>query len=310
MNVQLPDLCLGMSIDHRLEPFFDTGLTNLDFFVGSKDHAQEIENYGRRFQKNGENISDNQVDFATCLAMLETKGGVVIVLRQPAEHQCYFSDYYQTVKECNTLNAIDEVCKVVTGCDLEKINCFDAFSFHKISINQSLYRYEKKFDEAYDIFLNIIQQKQSDVVFCCYRSPHSIKYKDFQCIGIGHIRDYPATFQGQRYTCVNGFHPSYAFNYFENESSLRSLFIIELTKSFCQANDTWKESWMTSVRNKCAAIVKKISKVRDCSRCIFSSHKLWRLTAEIAPILKMKKISQAGLKANFSVGGLSYIWIG
>lgn len=71
----------------------------------------------------------------------------------------------------------------------------------------------------------MIQQKQPDVVFCCYRSPHSTKYKDFQCIGIGRTRDYRVTVRGQCYTCVNGFHPSYALNYLEDESSLRSLFM-------------------------------------------------------------------------------------
>lgn len=67
--------------------------------------------------------------------MPETKGGVVIVLQQPAEHQRYFSDYYQTAKDCNTLDAIDEVCKAVTGYGLEKISCFDAFPFRKIPIS-------------------------------------------------------------------------------------------------------------------------------------------------------------------------------
>lgn len=54
---------------------------------------------------------------------------------------------------------------------LEKISCFDTFPFHKIPISQSLYQYEEKLDEAYDKFLNMIQQKQPDVVFYCYRQP-------------------------------------------------------------------------------------------------------------------------------------------
>jgi hypothetical protein len=253
-DVKLPGLCLGVPIDHRLEPLFSTGLTTPDPFVSG--HARAIESYGRQLQKYREDISDNEVKFAKRLAMPETKGGVVIVLQQPAEHQRYFSDHHQTVKDCDTLDAVDEVCKTVTRCGLEKISCFDAFPFHKIPVSKSLDKYEEELDEAYAIFLHMIQQKQPDVVFCCYRSPHPTKYKDFQCIGIGRTRDYHVTVQGQRYTCVNGFHPSYALNYLEDKSALRSLFIIEATQAFSRANGTWKESsWMTDVRKNCAAIV-------------------------------------------------------
>jgi hypothetical protein len=123
-------------------------------------------------------------------------------------------------------------------------------------VSKSLDQYEAELDEAYDKFLDMIQQKQPDVVFCCYRSPHLTKYKDFQCIGIGRTRDYQVTVQGQRYTCVNGFHPSYALNYLEDKSELRTLFIIEATQAFRRVNGTWIESsWMTDVRENCAAIV-------------------------------------------------------
>jgi hypothetical protein len=257
-DIQLPGLCLGVPIDHRLEPLFGTGLTTTDPFVDPGGHARAIESYGRRLQKYRVDISDNEVNFAKWLAMPETKGGVVIVLQQPAEHQHYFSDHHQTVKGCNTLDAVDEVCKAVTGCGLEKISCFDAFPFHKIPVSKSLDKYEDELDEAYAIFLHMIQQKQPDVVFCCYRSPHSTKYKGFQCIGIGRTRDYEVTVQGQRYTCVNGFHPSYALNYLEDKSALRNLFIVEATQAFRRANGTWTESsWMTDVRENCAAIVQR-----------------------------------------------------
>lgn len=50
-DVQLPGLCLGVPIDHRLEPFLGTGLTSPDPFVGSRGHARAIESFGRRLQK-------------------------------------------------------------------------------------------------------------------------------------------------------------------------------------------------------------------------------------------------------------------
>jgi hypothetical protein len=85
-DVQLPRLCLGVPIDHRLQRLFGTELTTTDPFVGPGDHARAIESYRRRLQKYREDIDNNEVNFAKWLAMPETKGGVVIVLQQPAEH--------------------------------------------------------------------------------------------------------------------------------------------------------------------------------------------------------------------------------
>ncbi|KAF2259628.1 hypothetical protein CC78DRAFT_57270 [Lojkania enalia] len=255
---QLPDLCLGIPIDHRLKPLFSSGLSIPNPFVGPGDHARAIESYGCRLQKRRRDISEDEVKFAKWLAMPETKGGVVIVLQQPAKHQRYFSDHHQTVKDCDTLDAVDEVCKTVTGYGIEKISCFDAFPFQKLPVSENLGLYEEELDEAYAIFLYMIEQKQPDVVLCCYRSPHSTKYKDFQCIGIGRTRDCQVTVRGRRYTCVNCFHPSYALNYLEDKSELRSLFIIEATQAFRRANGTWRESsWMSGVRDDCAVIAQR-----------------------------------------------------
>jgi hypothetical protein len=256
-NAELPALCLGFPIDHRLEPLLGTGLTTSIPYAGLGDHAREIESYGRHLQTYRQDISEDELKFAKWLAMPETKGGVVIVLLQPAEHQRYHYNHYQTVKDCGTLDAIDEVCKIVTSSGLENISCFDAFPFHKRAVSKGVDGYERTLDEAYAVFISMIQQKQPDVVLCCYRSPHPTKYKDFQCIGVGRTRDYQVTVHGKRYTCVNSFHPSYALNHFEDKSALRSLFIMEATQAFRRANGTWRHNvWMNDVRDMCADIVK------------------------------------------------------
>jgi hypothetical protein len=95
-DVELPGLCLGVPIDHRLAPLFDTELTAPDPSVGPGGHARAIESYGRRLQKSRVDISDNEVNFAKWLAMPQSKGGVVIVLLQPAKHQRYSSNHHET----------------------------------------------------------------------------------------------------------------------------------------------------------------------------------------------------------------------
>jgi len=206
------------------------------------------------------------------------------------------------VKECDTLDAIDEVCKTITGCSLEEVSCFDAFPFHKIPVRKSLPENEEELDDAYAIFLEMIQKKQPDVVFCCYRSPHPTKYKDFEGVGVGGTRDYPVTVKGQSYTCVNGFHPSSALHYYEDRSELRSLFIIEATQAFRRANGTWRESsWMTDVRKTCAAIVKEHKEGNILFPILFpSAYKLWRMNANMALVLKMSRTCQTGLGTTFN----------
>jgi hypothetical protein len=302
-HVQSPDLCLDVPIDHRLKPLLPTRLTSPDPFVGPGGHALAIENYGRHLQKYRKDVSDNEVKFAKWLAMPETKGGVVIALQQPAEYQRYFSDHHQTKKECNTLAAVDEVCRAVTGCGLEKISCFDAFPFHKIPVNKSLDEFEEKLDEAYAEFIHMIQQKQPNVIFCCYRSPHPTKYKNFQGIGIGRTRDYRVTVQGQSYTCVNGFHPSYALSHLEDKSELRGLFIMEATQAFRRANGTWREhSWMKNVRDNCAEIVQIYKGSRLFPIPFFFPYKPGRMTANISLVLKISRTRQAGLSTTRQAG--------
>jgi hypothetical protein len=241
-DIQFQRLCLGIPIDHRLEPLLGARLTTRRPSIGPGGHARAIERYGQRLQQQygKDRISDNEVKFAKWLAMPETKGGVVIVLLQPAEHQRYFSE--------------------------------------------------------------MIQKKQPDVVFCCYRSPHSTKYKDFEGVGVGGTRDYPVTVKGQSYTCVNGFHPSMALHYYEDRSELRTLFIIEATQAFVRANDTWRESsWMTDVRKNCAAIVKEHKEGNRLFPILFpSAYKLWRMNANMALVLKMSRTCQTGLGTTFN----------
>lgn len=59
------------------------------------------------------------------------------------------------MEDCDTLDAVDEVCKAVTRCGLEKISCFDAFLFHKILVSKSLDKYKEELDKAYAIFLDM-----------------------------------------------------------------------------------------------------------------------------------------------------------
>ena len=100
-DIQLTKLYLGVPIDHRLEPLLDTGPITPGPLISS--HARTVGRYGRHLQRYQKDISDNETKFARCLAMPETKDGVVISHQQPAERQRYFPNHHQTVKECGKI---------------------------------------------------------------------------------------------------------------------------------------------------------------------------------------------------------------
>lgn len=251
------DLCLGIPYDHRLKPLLGIEITPPTQAIEPENHAREIRHYGRRLQNSGRrsDVTDNEINFARWLALPETKGGFVIVLEQPAQHQQYFSDHQQTIDNCVTLKGIDEVCRAVTGSGLEKVSCFDAFPFHKRLVKYSLETHQKELDEAYAVFLEMIEKKQPDVILCCYRSSHSTKYQDFEAGGIGQV--FPST-QRRQYMCVNAFHPSYALNHVGGNAALRTLLLLEAAQAFHRAYGTWRESlWMDNIRKYCADIVRE-----------------------------------------------------
>jgi hypothetical protein len=249
--VERPETCLGIPIDYRLRPLLGTTLTDGDPFTTYK-HAQLIEEHGHRLKERRDDISHEEIEFAKWLAKPETKGGVVIALQQPPKSLRYSSDHHETLKDSETLIAVDEVCKAVVGVGLEEVSCFDAFPYIKTPIDLVLENNEEELDEAYMLFLNMIREKQPDVVLCCYQSPHSNKYTEFESIGVGVTRDSPAVYKGKVYTCVNSFHPSYALTYREDNSPLRKLFLVEAAHAFRLVNRDWKESpWMTDLRKHC-----------------------------------------------------------
>jgi len=57
------------------------------------------------------------------------------------------------VRDDDTLDAINEVYKVITRYSLEKISFFNTFLFYKIPVSKSLDKYKEELDEVYTIFL-------------------------------------------------------------------------------------------------------------------------------------------------------------
>jgi hypothetical protein len=247
------DLCMGIPLHHQQKLLLDTTFDLTHSITSIGNHVHEVQNYGQRRQTARGDVSYNEIEFTKWLASPDTKDGVLFVLLQPAEYQAYYEDHQWSAKDCITLNAVDEVCRAITGKGLENTSCFDAFPYQKVPVRKCLEDSEDELDEAYAIFLKMVEEKQPDIIFCCYRSPHRTKFKEFESVGVGRTRNQPVIFRGHEYTCVNGFHPSYAMNYLSDRSILRKLFIAEATQAFYRANESWIEPpWIKKLRLDCS----------------------------------------------------------
>ena len=91
-----------------------------------------MEKYGKTLLSSGEKISWPEIAFAKRLALPETKGGILVLLLQPAPNQHYDGqDFGSVVQKCETLKAVDNVLRNVIRSSLEETSCFDAFPFQK-----------------------------------------------------------------------------------------------------------------------------------------------------------------------------------
>ena len=253
LSIMTEDLrCLQMPVDHRLRPLLHPDLLLPDPDPRLGKHVTFLEQYGLALQSKDQSLSPAEIQFAKSLAMPETKGGVVIVLRQPAPNQQYDSrDFGRIIQECETLKAIDDVLRAIIGSSLKETSCFDAFPFQKVPIPTSSETGYSEYDEAYSVYKEMIQEKQPHVVLCCYKSPDKTKFKLLYSIGVGMTREFPVKLKVGSCIAVNGFHPSYAVNYNRTESCFRTLYMLEMLKAH-RINQNWTDQeWMNQLRTFC-----------------------------------------------------------
>ena len=251
----LQNHCLHIPTDHRLRSLLRPDPPTPDAYTGCGKHALILERYGRDLR-----ISLPEIQHAKTLAKPETKGGVLVLLQQPAHNQQYDGrDFDTIIQECETLRAVDNVLRAVVGSSLKETSCFDAFPFQKVPVPTRSETGYFEYDEAYNVCREMTQQKQPDVVLCCYQSPDTTKFNLLYSLGVGKMRTYDVRLGDRLCKPVNAFHPSYAVNYNKSESCFRSLYMLEALQAFHKVNGTWTErEWMSQLRSFCKDRAKEL----------------------------------------------------
>jgi hypothetical protein len=255
-----PNHCLDIPIDHRLRSLLQP--YQRDSHPCAAKHAKILEKYGKALLNSRKDISGAEIQFNKTLAMPETKGGVLILLQQPASNQLYDGlDFDTIVQQCETLRAVDNVLRTVVGSSLKETSCFDAFPFQKVPISKKSMTGNSTYEVAYQIFEKMIHEKQPDVVLCCYQSPDPAKFNMPQSLGVGKTLSSKERFGDRICIPVNAFHPSYAINYNRSESCFRTLYILQALLAYHVCNGTEKErEWMRPLRLLCQAKAAVLSK--------------------------------------------------
>ena len=247
------DWCFGMPVDHRLKPLLSSQ-PQKPSRIALGSHQSTLEQYGResdRSESRSPASSENGIRFARWLAGPMQQGGLVIALSQPAPTQRYTADCENVKNECATLYWLDDILRLIGCSSLQKTSCFDAFPFclkrprHK--------ECPPEMRNAYEIFLQMICQKEPDVILCAWQPPKGFGEAQYCSKGIGVTNETETVMvSGRPIKLVNAFHPSYAINFYPNESCFRQLFLLETAKAFGELDGRWvEEPWMLTLRACC-----------------------------------------------------------
>jgi hypothetical protein len=252
-------LCNSVPLDHRLQRFLSSASRQQCRGVGN--HAEIVKQFGNSMVRlDGSFPSENEAAFAAWLAKPDTKGGLVVALLQPAKSQDYNLDFQQVKEKCRTLDYLDQSLSFLHGPGgFATTSVFDAFPFITEPISSG--QLTKDENDAYQTFFAMLESKRPDVVFACwrvYRQDLDFSGKGLgQTKAVGNIR----LSNGHIVRVVNGFHPSYAVNFWPNESCFRRLFIMELCKAFCELDSSWEEEkWMEILRWNCQKRTRQLKK--------------------------------------------------
>ena len=241
----------NIPVDHRLSQRLP--LCPIKSSVDRGTHAAVYAQYGRSLQgKRASPVTDAEIEFGTALAGPSTRGGLLVVLQQPAPSQRYTGNFDEDVMSCATLQYLDEALRLVGYGSLEDISCFDAFPFYLEETNPDRAPLEMR--QAYKIFKEMVRLKRPDVIITAWKAPRITEFQQFGGKGVGAANgDRNVMVDEHCIRLVNAFHPSYAVNYNPNESCFHQLFLLELATVNVQA-----EPWMRKLRNICRQRTREI----------------------------------------------------
>jgi hypothetical protein len=254
-------ISLDVVVDHRLWQLFKPVQPTQER-KQTGNHVQQIDRLGRTYRRNGCAVPEEELIVAKELAFPVSKGGITVILQQPARSHPYNRGTNTVISTSPMLAALSEAFSTVSCGSLnlrDDVTVIDSLPF--ILPNDHT---PPEFQRDWrDLSFGVVRGKEPDVVLCMSqdRDGMSEKAKIIQSIGVGgmfeesHVELYPGVWTDR----VNAFHPSYAVNHNPHISCFRQLLLLEVAQACGVRRGDWDEKeWMRDLRQKCRAKAKEL----------------------------------------------------
>ena len=268
LSYDVETVCLDVAIDHRIKRLLRP--VQVPFKAENSTHISMLDTLGRQL-----GLSDDEIRVTLQLASPSMTGGILVALQQPRSNHPFEKGIEEVINNCETLAALDELFRVVSCGTLRigtSVSVIDLLPY--ITKEQVESMDDGQLKDAFLSTVHIFGRKQPQILLCCGKIWLGQRAKDdrkgeawkFESQGLGSsfgkwtdIRFRDETDNWVSTKRVNGFHPSYAMNYYPHISCFRQLQILTIAEACGMYRGGWREeTWMKSLRDSCASLAKQL----------------------------------------------------
>ena len=261
-------MALNIAIDHRIRQWFGP-VPRLTHGTSRGTHVDLIKELGYDLDL----VNENEIRVTAQLMGPSSTGGITVVLQQPRQGHPFEYGIQAVIEECITFATLQESFAAASCATLDIVNDVSIIDLLPYITEEVMDEIDdKSIQNIFETVVDIVLCKRPKVVFCVGKIPMDIpkgEARKLESIGVAKtFRNPSATVwddSGEmmvRLQRVNGFHPSFAMNYFPEHSCLRQLFLLETAQTCARQRGDWEEEhWMIEFRTSCKeTLSERISK--------------------------------------------------
>ncbi|RYC59315.1 hypothetical protein CHU98_g6882 [Xylaria longipes] len=249
-----PITCLDVAIDHRIRRLCKP--TWAEGFPEPSAHLSVLQQYGSR-----QGCDTDEIKVTSQLAGPAITGGILVTLQQPRDNYSFKAGFGGVVEECKTLTALDQLFSTA-------LYVFEAARLTICAKRPDVVLCAGKIWLPYEernLRRGVANQEKSAIKGELWK---------LESIGVGRpdLVD-TVRFRGNgrelvQMSKVNGFHPSYAVNYYPEHINLKQLLLLNVVKTCGIYRGDWEkeEMWMNSLRTECRELTSRLRDEKQVTR--------------------------------------------
>jgi hypothetical protein len=256
---EVPRKCLGIALDHRLRRELARLGPAQQSLSSGKSLEELLKIYTRVNQDSGA-VNNHEYTITAQLLRWYMVGGVVALLKQPANNHPFEHGLRAVTESCPTLAALRETEEVITGLQGE-MSILDSLPFTRSHTHIE----DAQTKAIKSSVMKILRAKQPRAVLCMWQdnTTASGDLDAFRSKGVGKTFDSSTCNDeiGNPCSKVNLFHPSFMLRYGPDMSCFRQLFVLEVTQAFAICAGDWRDKpWMEELRSSCQKKAREVGR--------------------------------------------------